>query len=165
MEIPTIDRAATGVAGLDDVLVGGLARGRIYLLEGHPRTGKTMVAIQFLAAGAVEGEKVLYITLSETEDELRASAASHGWTMDGIAIFELIPPENLLDEQQQQSLLYSSDLELGETTRRIFEVFERVRPSGCGRYAMASAVVLRDDFDGAGLRRLARLSGEANQHQ
>lgn len=129
MEVPTINRAATGVAGLDDVLGGGLARGRIYLLEGQPGTGKTTVATQFLAAGAAEGETVLYITLSETEDELRASAASHGWTMDGIEIFELIPPENLLDEQQQQSLLYSSDLELGETTRRIFEVFERVRPS------------------------------------
>ena len=115
--------------GFDDVLGGGLARGRIYLLEGHPGTGKTTVATQFLAAGAAAGETVLYITLSETEDELRASAASHGWAMDGIEIFELIPPENLLDEQQQQSLLYSSDLELGETTRRIFDVFERVRPS------------------------------------
>ena len=129
MEIPAIDRAVTGVSGLDDVLGGGLARGRIYLLEGSPGTGKTTVAIQFLAAGAAVGETVLYVTLSETEDELRASAASHGWTMAGIVIFELIPPENLLDEQQQQSLLYSSDLELGETTRRIFEIFERVRPS------------------------------------
>ncbi len=129
MDIPTIDRAATGVAGLDDVLGGGLARGRIYLVEGSPGTGKTTVAIQFLAHGAAAGETVLYITLSETEDELRASAASHGWAMDGIEVCELIPPENLLDEQQQQSLLYSSDLELGETTRRIFEVFERVRPS------------------------------------
>lgn len=82
-----------------------------------------------MAAGAADGETVLYITSSETEDELRSSAASHGWAMTGIEIFELIPPENLLDEQQQQSLLYSSDLELGETTRRIFEVFERVRPS------------------------------------
>ncbi|QYE34598.1 AAA family ATPase [Polymorphobacter sp. PAMC 29334] len=129
MDIPRIDRAATGVTGLDDVLGGGLARGRIFLLEGSPGAGKTTIAIQFLAAGAASGETVLYITLSETEDELRASAASHGWTMDGIEVFELIPPENLLDEQQQQSLLYSSDLELGETTRRIFEAFESVRPS------------------------------------
>ena len=129
MEIPKIDRAETGVPGFDDVLGGGLARGRIYLLEGNPGTGKTTVAVQFLAAGAAAGETVLYITLSESEDELRASAASHGWSMDGIDVFELIPPENLLDEQQQQSLLYSADLELGETTRRIFEAFERVRPT------------------------------------
>ena len=75
------------------------------------------------------GRAGLYITLSETEDELRAGAASHGWSLDGIDIFELVPPESLLDEEQQQSLLYSSDLELGETTKRIFEAFEQVKPT------------------------------------
>ncbi|HEY7805927.1 MAG TPA: ATPase domain-containing protein [Croceibacterium sp.] len=120
--------ASTGIAGLDDILVGGLARGRVFLLEGSPGTGKTTIASQFLRDGAAAGERTLYITLSETEDELRASAASHGWSLEGIDIYELVPPENLLDEEQQQSLLYSSDLELGETTKRIFEVFQRVRP-------------------------------------
>lgn len=120
--------AATGIEGLDDVLGGGLTRGRVFLLEGSPGTGKTTVAMQFLLAGAAAGEKTLYITLSETEDELRASAASHGWKLDDIEIFELVPPESLLDENQQQSLLYSSDLELGETTQGIFEAFERVQP-------------------------------------
>lgn len=120
--------AKTGIAGLDDVLGGGLARGRVFLLEGSPGTGKTTVATQFLNAGAAAGERSLYITLSETEDELRSSAASHGWSLDGIDLFELVPPENLLDETQQQSLLYSSDLELGETTKRIFEAFERIKP-------------------------------------
>jgi circadian clock protein KaiC len=120
--------ARTGIAGLDDVLGGGLERGRVFLLEGAPGTGKTTIATQFLLAGAKAGERCLYITLSENEDELRAGAASHGWDLSGIDLFELIPPENLLDEDQQQSLLYSSDLELGETTKRIFEAFERVKP-------------------------------------
>jgi circadian clock protein KaiC len=120
--------AATGIAGLDDILGGGLARGRVFLLEGSPGTGKTTIATQLLMAGAAEGERGLYVTLSETEEEMRASAESHGWSLDGIDIFELVPPESLLDEDQQQSLLYSSDLELGETTKRIFEQFERLRP-------------------------------------
>ena len=122
------DKANLGVAGLDDVLKGGLARGRLYLLEGMPGTGKTTIATQYLMAGAAAGERALYITLSETEDELRAGAKSHGWSLENIDIFELVPPESLLDDDQQQSLLYSSDLELGETTRRIFEAFERVKP-------------------------------------
>lgn len=122
------DQAAIGIDGLDDVLAGGLARGRVYLLEGSPGTGKTTIAMKFLLTGREAGERVLYITLSETDGELRASASSHGWSLDGVEVFELVPPESLLDEEQQQSLLYSSDLELGETTRRIFEVFERVRP-------------------------------------
>ena len=121
-------QAQSGIAGLDDVLSGGLERGRVFLLEGSPGTGKTTIALQFLRTGAARGERCLYITLSETEDELRASARSHDWDLDGLSLFELVPPESLLDEEQQQSLLYSSDLELGETTRRIFDAFERVKP-------------------------------------
>ena len=120
--------ARTGIEGLDDVLAGGLDRGRTFLVEGSPGTGKTTIALKFLMTGVEAGERCLYVTLSETEDELRASATSHDWALEGLEIFELIPPENLLDEDQQQSLLYSSDLELGETTKRIFETFERVKP-------------------------------------
>lgn len=123
------DNAQTGVAGLDDVTAGGFQRGRVYLLEGSPGAGKTTIATQFLMDGARRGERCLYITLSETEEELRSGARSHGWELDdAIDVFELVPPESLLDQEQQQSLLYSSDLELGETTRRIFEAFERTRP-------------------------------------
>lgn len=120
--------ATTGVQGLDDILGGGLARDRVFLLEGSPGTGKTTLALSFIRSGAARGERTLYVTLSETEEELRDSAASHGWDLDGVEVFELVPPENLLDEAQQQSLLYSSDLELGETTQMILEAVERVKP-------------------------------------
>ena len=123
-------KAKTGVWGLDNILSGGFSRGHLFLVEGAPGTGKTTVALQFLLEGMRAGEKCLYITLSETERELRDGAASHGWTLgDGIEVFELLPPESLLDSEQQQSLLYSSDLELGETTKQIFEAVERCRPN------------------------------------
>ncbi|MBP1474086.1 hypothetical protein J7I44_07230 [Frateuria sp. MAH-13] len=122
------EQASLGVAGLDDVLNGGLTKGCLFLLEGSPGTGKTTLGLQFLLAGRDAGERVLYVTMSETESELRNTAVSHGWTLDGVGIFELVPPENLLDEAQQQSLLYSSDLELGETTNRIFQAFEQINP-------------------------------------
>lgn len=123
-------KARTGVPGLDDVLAGGLSPGHVFLLEGNPGTGKTTIALRFLLEGAEAGERGLYITLSETDRELRAGAASHGWTIgESIDVFELVPRESLLDVDQQQSLLYSSDLELGETTKLIFEAIERARPS------------------------------------
>ena len=125
-----IPKARTGVPGLDDILLGGLAVGRIFLLEGSPGTGKTTMATSFLLQGAAAGERGLYITLSETAQELRAGAASHGWTLgENIDIFEVVPPESVLDSDQHQSLLYSSDLELGETTKVIFEAVERTKAS------------------------------------
>src|ERR1700710_2682263 len=98
-------KARTGIWGLDDILSGGFSRKHLFLLEGAPGTGKTTIALQFLLAGARDGERGLYITLSETEDELRDGASSHGWQLDGIDIYELLPPESLLDTEQQQSLL------------------------------------------------------------
>ncbi len=124
-----LPKAATGTLGLDYILGGGLARNRLHLIEGNPGAGKTTIAFQFLMAGAALGEQCLYISLAETEEELRDGARSHGWTIsDKIEIYELVPPESVLDPDQQQSLLYSSDLELGETTQRIFSAIERLKP-------------------------------------
>jgi len=126
---PIAAKARTGIWGLDNILAGGFTRGHVFLVEGAPGTGKTTVALQFLLEGARAGEKGLYITLSETERELRDGGRSHGWSLDtGVEIFELLPPESLLNSEQQQSLLYSSDLELGETTKQIFEAVDRARP-------------------------------------
>src|SRR5688572_887809 len=85
---PDPNIVSTGVSGLDDVLGGGLSRDRLFLLEGSPGTGKTTIATEFLMNGVAAGERCLYVTLSETEDELRASAAAHGWSLDGVEIFE-----------------------------------------------------------------------------
>src|SRR5690348_15007117 len=103
---PQLPKAATGVEGLDTVLEGGLARNRLHLLEGSPGTGKTTIALQFLLAGAAAGESGIYVSLAETEPELREGARSHGWTIgERIEICELVPPESVLDPDQQQSLL------------------------------------------------------------
>lgn len=124
------EKARTGVAGLDDVLAGGFTPGHVFLLEGNPGTGKTTIALSFLLEGAQAGERGLYVTLSETEGELRAGARSHGWELpELLTVFELAPPESLLDADAQQSLLYSSDLELGETTKLIFKAIEQAQPT------------------------------------
>ena len=122
-------KAQFGIPGLDDVTSGGLAEGHLFLLEGSPGTGKTTIALQFLLEGEKVGETGLYITLSETENELRIGAASHGWTIGALTkVFELVPPEALFSPDQTQTLLYSSDLELGEATKAIFDQVELVKP-------------------------------------
>ncbi len=118
----------TGSEALDDILTGGYARSRVHLVEGRPGSGKTTLALQFLMAARERGEKTLYITLSESRAELLSAAASHGWSLDGIEIYELIPSELSLDPSREQSVVYSSDLELGETVKLVMECVERSKP-------------------------------------
>src|ERR1700733_12173570 len=101
---PTLMRAKTGVPGLDDILKGGLIPHRLYLVDGDPGSGKTTLALQFLMEGIKQGEKCLYITLSETKEELAAGAASHGWSLDGIEVVELIASEQDLDGDSQVTM-------------------------------------------------------------
>jgi circadian clock protein KaiC len=125
----TDGRAATGIPGLDTVLIGGFVRDHTYLVEGTPGAGKTTVGLQFLLEGARAGERCLYVTLSETVQELELVAVSHGWSLAGIEVFEPFALESMLDAGQQQSLLYSSDLELGEATSAILKRVEQLNPS------------------------------------
>ncbi|MGJ7488788.1 ATPase domain-containing protein [Variovorax sp. ZT4R33] len=121
-------RAATGIAGLDNVLGGGLPRGHLYLVEGTPGAGKTTLGLQFLMEGHARGEKGIYVTLSETASELRTVAQSHGWSLDGIELFELVNEEGL-SPSAEQSILYPSEVELGETTRGVMSAVERLSPT------------------------------------
>lgn len=121
-------RAKTGVSGLDDVLHGGLIAERLYLVDGNPGAGKTTMALQFLLEGIRAGEKCLYVTLSETRQELQAGAESHGWSLEGIEIIELIADERDLQDDEQLTMLPASEVELGETTRNILAAVERGKP-------------------------------------
>jgi circadian clock protein KaiC len=121
-------RISTGISGLDDILGGGLTPQRVYLVEGTPGTGKTTLGLQFLLDGLAQGERGLYITLSETADELRAVAASHGWSLDALDLYELAG-EEALDADSQQSVFHPSEVELGETTRNVMDQVDALKPS------------------------------------
>jgi circadian clock protein KaiC len=122
------DRNATGIAGLDEILDGGFARDRVFLIEGMPGSGKTTLALQFLLDGVSRKETVLHVTMSETEEELQASAASHGWTLDGVHVRELIPAMNDLAPENQSTMFHPSELELTERTDAILSDVERLKP-------------------------------------
>lgn len=127
--LTTDRRSRTGIPGLDDVLAGGLIPNRLYLVDGDPGSGKTTLALQYLLEGAMQGEKCLYITLSETHEELLAGAASHGWSLEGIEIVELITEEYDLDNDSQVTMYPTAEVELHETTRRILAAVAKGKPT------------------------------------
>jgi circadian clock protein KaiC len=122
-------RSQTGVPGLDDVLAGGLISHRLYLVDGDPGAGKTTLALQFLLEGVAQGERCLYVTLSETKEELIAGAASHGWSLEGIDIFELISDQQDLADDAQVTMYHPSEVELSETTRKVLDIVARTNPA------------------------------------
>jgi circadian clock protein KaiC len=120
---------ATGVEGLDHALGGGLTPHRLYLVEGDPGSGKTTLALRFLLEGAARGERGLYVTLSETKEELEGVARSHGWSLDRLTVCELIPSEESLLPDAQPRMFHPSEVELGETTRQVLAEVQRADPA------------------------------------
>jgi circadian clock protein KaiC len=125
---PDSRRSATGIPGLDELLGGGLISERLYLVDGNPGAGKTTFAVQYLLEGVRLGESCLYVTLSETREELAAGARSHGWSLDGIQVVELIVSEAELDGEAELTMIHPGETELTETTRNVLNAIERTNP-------------------------------------
>ncbi|MDB5355383.1 MAG: kaiC 2 [Phycisphaerales bacterium] len=125
---PNGRQVSTGVSGLDDILRGGFTPNRLYLVEGDPGSGKTTLALQFLLEGASKGEPGLYVTLSETKDELTTIAASHGWDLEAIRIMEMVPSASSLSPDAELTMFHPSELELSETTKAVLAEVEKIKP-------------------------------------
>jgi circadian clock protein KaiC len=125
---PTIIRCSSGCAGLDDVLGGGLPAGHFYLVEGEPGTGKTTLALQFVAEGIKRGEKVLYVTLSESGQELLTIAHVHHLAIDGSAVLEVRPSEEDLKPNGQYTVFHPAEVELSDRVQAIMAEVDRRKP-------------------------------------
>src|SRR4026208_2202340 len=125
---PGTETISTGNIGLDDILGGGFDADRVYLIEGRPGTGKTTLALQFLLEGVRRGEPCLYVTLSESDRDRPWVVTRQGWTLAGIDIFELVPPEASLDPDQELTLFHPAEMELSETTKSILDRVREVNP-------------------------------------
>src|SRR6202030_2337729 len=124
----TTNRLSSGIEELDHILGGGFPAKRLFLIEGEPGSGKTTLALQFLRAGAENSEKGLYVTFSESEDEVRAVAESHGWTLDGIHLQELSTLGDRLKNEEQYTVFQPADVELSETVQRVIDDVRRFKP-------------------------------------
>src|SRR4026208_966239 len=121
-------RAATGIDGLDHALGGGFSPHSLYVGGGVPGSGKATLALQFLLEGARRGEPILYVTLSETEEELRGVAESHGWSLNAVPCREWVPSEDSLRPDEQYTMFHPSEVELSATTKMILEYVEKIKP-------------------------------------
>jgi circadian clock protein KaiC len=124
-----LEKSPTGVQGLDAIMRGGWPSHRLYLVKGNPGVGKTTLALQYLMEGTARGEKALYITLSETQDEITAVAESHGWDISQIAIFELSALEQQLAHESQNTVFHPSEVELNQTTNLLLKRIDEVKPA------------------------------------
>lgn len=122
------ERLATGVPGLDEVLRGGLPARRLFLVQGAPGSGKTTIALQFLLEGVRRGERCLYVTLSESEEEIGDVAASHGWTFTGIDVHDLSAIEHQLHQDAENTVFHPAEVELHETTRPVLAAIAERKP-------------------------------------
>lgn len=123
------ERLDVGVNGLNRILKGGLPRNRLYLVEGDPGTGKTTIGLQFLMAGVRAGETCLYVTLSESRDEIEAVAASHEWSLEGVNIHDLTAAGDALQQDSHYTVFHPAEVELDETTKAVLSEVDRLKPS------------------------------------
>jgi circadian clock protein KaiC len=129
LNAPDLPLVATGITGLDDILLGGLPGGQIYLIEGDPGTGKTTLAMQFMQEGMRSGESCLYVTFSESRLQLLSSSRSHGWSMERLQIVEIMPGQNTLEERERYTVFHPTEVEMVGTVRRLIEEVERFNPT------------------------------------
>ncbi len=142
---PEITRCSSGCKGLDDVLGGGLPVGHVYLVEGEPGTGKTTLALQFVAEGLRLGEKVLYVTLSESRTELATVARLHGLNLDGLAILEVRPSEQDLKPEGQYTVFHPAEVELNDRVQTIMTEVDRQKPARLVIDALSEVRMLAKD--------------------